>query len=149
MDTMTPLEAIRKRCLDCSGDFAPEARNCGITSCQLHPYRMGTGSGTGKPSVKTIKAYCLWCSGDSETNMRHCPSRSCALWPYRQGHNPNRQYELSEEERIRRAELLNKSLGRDHVSSPNFNEEGLARVGVGGTLPGSEIQRETPMEQEA
>lgn len=38
---LTPLKAIRSKCLDCSGGSEKEVRECRITSCSLHPYRMG------------------------------------------------------------------------------------------------------------
>jgi hypothetical protein len=126
---MTPGEAIRRRCVDCAADGYHAVRGCEIGNCQLHRFRMGAG--TGRPSVKTIRAYCLWCSGDSAENTKHCPDKSCALWPFRLGHNPNVKPTLSDEERTRRAELLNRSLGRDCVSSSNFNDKGLTHVGVG------------------
>lgn len=38
---LTPLKAIREKCLDCSGDQSKEVRNCPIESCTLWPYRFG------------------------------------------------------------------------------------------------------------
>lgn len=38
---MSVLKAIRAKCLDCSGNSPSEVRECGITHCALHPYRMG------------------------------------------------------------------------------------------------------------
>lgn len=38
---MTPLKAIRARCLDCVGFQKSEVRRCKDTTCPLHPYRMG------------------------------------------------------------------------------------------------------------
>lgn len=38
---LTPLKAIRAKCLDCSGGVMSEVRECRIVSCSLHPYRMG------------------------------------------------------------------------------------------------------------
>ncbi len=39
---LTPLKAIRQKCLECSGWVAPEVRRCEITNCALYPYRMGS-----------------------------------------------------------------------------------------------------------
>jgi hypothetical protein len=36
------LKAIRRRCLDCSGNSLAEVRSCKFESCPLHPFRMGT-----------------------------------------------------------------------------------------------------------
>lgn len=33
--------AIRAKCLDCSGGFPPDVRNCVIPSCPLYPFRLG------------------------------------------------------------------------------------------------------------
>jgi len=41
MPKMTPLKAIRKKCLDCSGYSKKEVRECPIIDCPLYPYRMG------------------------------------------------------------------------------------------------------------
>ena len=38
---MTPIKAIRAKCLDCCGGSMKEARLCPAASCPLHPYRMG------------------------------------------------------------------------------------------------------------
>ena len=38
---MNPLRAIRAKCLDCCGGSPAEVRECEITHCDLHPYRMG------------------------------------------------------------------------------------------------------------
>ena len=38
---LTPLQAIRKKCLDCTGDSLEEIRNCPIEECPLYIYRSG------------------------------------------------------------------------------------------------------------
>lgn len=38
---MTPLQAIRKKCLDCCYDQANEVKLCTVTDCPLYPFRMG------------------------------------------------------------------------------------------------------------
>ena len=38
---MTPMRAIRAKCLDCSGWSAQEVRLCPAEHCPLHPYRSG------------------------------------------------------------------------------------------------------------
>jgi len=42
MKRLTPLKAIRKNCLDCSGGSPAEATNCVIPECPLYEYRLGT-----------------------------------------------------------------------------------------------------------
>ena len=36
-----PLEAIRKKCLQCVCDSTKAVRECTTESCALHPFRMG------------------------------------------------------------------------------------------------------------
>ena len=38
---ITPLRAIRARCLECSGGSASEVRECPVLGCPLYPYRDG------------------------------------------------------------------------------------------------------------
>lgn len=38
---MTPLKAIRAKCLDCSAGSAKEVRLCPVKSCPLWEYRFG------------------------------------------------------------------------------------------------------------
>lgn len=38
---LTPLKAIRAKCLDCVCENAQEVRLCPSTGCPLYPYRMG------------------------------------------------------------------------------------------------------------
>ena len=36
-----PVKAIRKKCLDCSGESSEEVKKCEIENCALHPFRFG------------------------------------------------------------------------------------------------------------
>jgi hypothetical protein len=38
---LTPVKAIRAKCLECSGGSKKEVRLCRIEDCALFPYRMG------------------------------------------------------------------------------------------------------------
>ena len=38
---LTPMKAIRAKCLDCSCGQTKEVRLCVIKECALYPYRMG------------------------------------------------------------------------------------------------------------
>ena len=38
---MTPLRAIRAKCLDCCCGSAKEVRLCAVEKCPLFPYKMG------------------------------------------------------------------------------------------------------------
>ena len=41
MKRLTPVKAIRAKCLDCCCGQIVEVRECTIKSCSLYPYRMG------------------------------------------------------------------------------------------------------------
>ena len=45
---MSPMQAIRRKCLDCSGQQPAEVRLCEATSCALWPFRAGRHPYTGK-----------------------------------------------------------------------------------------------------
>ena len=38
---LTPIRAIRAKCLDCCGGQPKEVRLCSIEKCPLFPYRLG------------------------------------------------------------------------------------------------------------
>jgi hypothetical protein len=37
----SPLKAIKRKCLDCSGASKSEVRDCALNDCALHPFRQG------------------------------------------------------------------------------------------------------------
>ena len=49
---LTPIKAIRKHCLSCSGESPKEVRLCVIKDCPLYPYRLGKNPNR-KPRVLT------------------------------------------------------------------------------------------------
>ncbi len=38
---LTPMKAIRAKCLDCCGGSSNEVKLCTAVNCSLHPYRDG------------------------------------------------------------------------------------------------------------
>ena len=92
---MTPLEAIRKICVecagspyeikDCSGDACLGGQGDEKGVCHFFPFRLGKG----RPSVKTIRKFCLECMGGSSKLVAECKS-DCPLHPYRFGKSPAR-----------------------------------------------------------
>ena len=38
---LTPLKAIKKHCLECSGFEKKQVRECAVKDCVLFPYRLG------------------------------------------------------------------------------------------------------------
>lgn len=91
MKRITPIKAIRKKCLDCSGFELKNVRECLFDGkrddeCALYPFRMGKGGRKGL--LKKIRAYCLWCCLDQRNEVKLCPSVSCPLWEFRFGRRP-------------------------------------------------------------
>ena len=41
MAKLTPIKAIRQKCVECSGGQYKEVRECPIEKCALHEYRNG------------------------------------------------------------------------------------------------------------
>ena len=42
MPNLTPLRAIRAKCIDCSGGNRAEVRECPVVKCPLYKFRNGT-----------------------------------------------------------------------------------------------------------
>lgn len=53
MKILTPIKAIRARCLDCCGYSAAEVKLCTAVNCPLYPYRMGHRPKKGNLSDET------------------------------------------------------------------------------------------------
>ena len=49
---LTPLSAIRAKCIDCSTGSMKEVRECVMLDCPLYPYRLGK-SPNRKPRILT------------------------------------------------------------------------------------------------
>jgi hypothetical protein len=49
---LTPLRAVRSKCLDCSGYQASEVQLCTVRSCPLFPYRRG-----GRPTEEDLDTF--------------------------------------------------------------------------------------------
>lgn len=90
MKKMTPLKAVRARCLNCCADSSREVRLCPATGCPLHPIRSGKNGGKVKSVLKTIRAKCRDCS-DGLKDVAECALKDCPLYPFRLGMNPNRK----------------------------------------------------------
>lgn len=41
MRILTPIKAIRAKCIECCCGQSKEVRECSIKECALYPYRMG------------------------------------------------------------------------------------------------------------
>jgi hypothetical protein len=87
MKLLSPLKAIRKKCVECSGGSFKEVRECKHNDCSLFNNRMGKGRGR---YLKLIRKYCLWCCIGSSKEVQLCPCTDCFLYSFRFGKNPNR-----------------------------------------------------------
>lgn len=79
---MNRRQAIRARCLDCSGFNNAEVRNCTFDDCPLFPFRMGTGKQDPTKRDKAIRAFCLWCMNGQKKEVQLCPSEQCPLYAF-------------------------------------------------------------------
>jgi len=63
---LTPIRAIRAKCMWCCAGSAQEVRLCPAVGCPLHEYRLGHRPETANLTpIKAIRAKCLGCSGTS------------------------------------------------------------------------------------
>lgn len=53
---MTPMKAIRSKCLDCMCGNRAEVRRCPCENCPLFPYRMGHKPKQGSDTPDSINA---------------------------------------------------------------------------------------------
>jgi len=95
---LTPLKAIRAKCIDCSGEELKQVRECPLAGkqdnlCPIHALRMGKG---GRATLKQIRTFCLWCCAEQRKEVKLCPSVKCPLWTYRFGKRLRNCLRLSE-----------------------------------------------------
>ena len=127
---LTPLRAIRLKCLDCCGESALEVKLCTVSRCALYPYRMGKNpDNRGEEYValsfhgedikravpltafQTIKEKCKDCSGPdfkaSECSMDEFSW--CPLLHYRKQREAKRRA-MTPEQRAILSERLRRNL---------------------------------------
>lgn len=63
MKALTPVKAIRAKCLDCSNGQYVEVRLCPLTACPLYPYRLGH-----RPKTMPVSEHNLDEAGDPDTS---------------------------------------------------------------------------------
>ncbi len=115
---VTPLRAIRRKCLDCCVGSSLEVKFCEAQECSLYAWRSGkTPKERNKSSLKTIREKCLHDCGEpnSFSDVRDCPIKECPLYLFRLGKNPN----YSEKSRNKARNSARKKLGevQSHVKS--------------------------------
>ena len=84
--SLTPLKAIRARCLRCCLGSFREVALCPAVECPLHAYRAGhTPPGLGRTdTLKAIVARCVDCTGGDQLDS--CGIFDCALYSLRPAH---------------------------------------------------------------
>ncbi len=101
MKQLTPLQVIRRRCLECVV-YSSEVTKCtgkfiNGETCALHPYRFGKKPvGIQNRPLKAIRAFCLWCMSGSVKEVRLCGSGNCALIDWRLGCSPNKHHRMTD-----------------------------------------------------
>lgn len=53
---LTPIKAIRAKCLDCCCGNTAEVRRCTAVKCTLYPYRMGKRPKVGGDTTESVTA---------------------------------------------------------------------------------------------
>ncbi len=101
--TLTPLRAIRVKCVDCPAGHVKEARECQCgtdgtqPACPIWPFRMGRRAKEGGSRVKAIRQVCLQCMNETPSEeghqhfIRECGDRTCPLLQFRFGTIPSRK----------------------------------------------------------
>ena len=109
---ITPLHAVRLKCLDCSGYIPSEVKNCPIKNCLFYQYRMKSG----RIKLRIIRKNCLECMGGSSDNVQSCTDKNCSLFPFRFGKNPNISEKTREQRRKQSMSLENYRKSQKHVA---------------------------------
>ena len=81
---LTPLKAVRAKCVWCMNSMIYEVKNCTVSDCNLYPLRTGHGVPRGYSVLKATRRKCLDCSGSSN-EVRTCDVNDCSLFVYRFG----------------------------------------------------------------
>jgi hypothetical protein len=64
---LTPIKAIRAKCIDCCGGVMYQVRECGCSDCSLYPYRMGKNPNRKRNAEQTEATQDLILSSESAT----------------------------------------------------------------------------------
>lgn len=116
---LTPIKAIRAKCLDCSGWSTKEVRECQHDECVLYPYRLGKRPASTAPHtpIRSIRLFCLDCVCGTKEEIRRCPSKQCALHAYRMGKRPKQPIIPNVEVMAKNSELTHAFLANNPIES--------------------------------
>jgi len=87
MKRLTPIKAIRARCIFCSNNQFDEIKNCLVPECPLFPLRFGRRV-KGISSLRSIRKYCYGCGEGTAFDIKNCEITDCSLYQLRFGKNP-------------------------------------------------------------
>lgn len=59
--------------------------------------------------IKAIRAKCLDCVCNQPSEVKLCENRRCQLWPFRMGKNPRAKRNLTDEQRQKLSERMDKA----------------------------------------
>ena len=76
---LTPVKAIRKKCLDCCCDSANEVRACPVTTCPLYMYRLGKNPNRKRHTCPESTVSTNDSDGESLLTGNDTPNRLCSL----------------------------------------------------------------------
>lgn len=82
----TPLQSIRKYCLECMNGSATEVKLCPSEDCEFYKFRLQEG----RPKLKDIRNKCKDCGEGTWKAIKDCEFPECPIYNYRLGKNPNR-----------------------------------------------------------
>lgn len=123
----TPLQAIRRFCIECQGDFstARYVRECKDKACPIYAYRHDENSERKKfKPLAVIKAYChTYCLPDGHFEVLTCQGDEafagpCPFYPFRMGKTPYKK-RLSDERRLALIEAGAKTRFAPGVNGPS------------------------------
>jgi len=90
-----PTQAIREKCLDCSGNSKKRVNSCPLKDCEIYPYRFGKHPQNKQDSANSpltsIREKCLDCCNGNKEEVKLCPVTTCPFYHFRLGTNPNRR----------------------------------------------------------
>lgn len=122
---MNRRAAIAAHCKAC-GD---KVKDCPVTTCHLHPFKLPQVKQDPKEREKAIHQYCLWCMGDTTHSPDHvidCQDVECTLHPYR-FRDRRKESNLEVEVSSKHAPLVKSKAKKAHIEA-NF-EKGIPEYG--------------------
>lgn len=95
MRKLTPLQSIRKECLNCMGGTSKLVVECETITCVLWSCRTGRiAESADRRLLRVIRQFCLQCVGSSD-EVRKCTGKMldgivCSFHQYRRGKRPKK-----------------------------------------------------------